>query len=223
MTENWQYEVLYCRFRCAEEENALKNKKVLYIVILQLVCVIITVVLLTVIKVSNENLFGKIKDKHDNYFNEETVILEEQESAVAASAAVSEHLIDNSLAVPLYGTITSTFGYRNDPFTSDYVKHYGIDIAGDKGEEILSAADGEVSFVGVDKNGYGNYLKIKHNDSLVTLYGHCSKITVKKGDKVSKGQPVALVGSTGRSTGNHLHFEMIVNGVPVNAMWYMEF
>ena len=78
-----------------------------------------------------------------------------------------------------------------------------------------------MQYVGVDEDGYGNYLKISHSQTVTTLYGHCSEILVKEGDSVEAGQPVAKVGSTGMSTGNHLHFEIRINNKPVNAMWYL--
>lgn len=201
----------------------MKNKKVLYIILLQISCVALTVAILLFMKSFFKGTFLKVKEKHNQYFGEETVIEEEPCTAAQTSVTLSGEEI-NTLCVPVKnGVITSSFGYRSDPFTSETAKHYGTDIAANKGTTISAAASGKVTFVGFDKNGYGNYLKIDHNGSFTTLYGHCSKITVKQGDYVTKGQPVALVGSTGRSTGNHLHFEVLIDNRPVNAQWYMEF
>ena len=200
----------------------MKNKKVFYIIILQISCVALTVIILLFMKYFSKDTFSKVKEKYNEYFGEETVIEEETETALPTAVTLKNNEV-NSLCVPVKGVITSDFGYRSDPFTSNTAKHYGTDIAANKGTIISAAASGKVSLVGFDKNGYGNYLKIDHDGSFTTLYGHCSKITVKQGDYVERGQPVAEVGSTGRSTGNHLHFEVLIGGEPINAKWLMEF
>ena len=102
-------------------------------------------------------------------------------------------------------------------------QHFGIDIAAEYGTDITASANGQVEKIGFDKNGYGNYIIIGHSKNLQTLYAHCSKITVNEGDTVKKGETVALVGNTGKSTGNHLHFEIIYGGVKVNPEWYLNF
>lgn len=121
---------------------------------------------------------------------------------------------------PVEGAITSPFGMRTDPFSDTRKSHSGIDIEANKGEKIKAAADGEVILAGVSKV-YGNYLKIKHNNGLVTLYAHCSKIIASKGQKVRQGDIIAEVGSTGASTGSHLHFEVIKAGKAVNPIDYV--
>ncbi len=116
------------------------------------------------------------------------------------------------------GNITSNFGYRISPITNEYSLHKGIDIATDKNTKIYASYDGAV-----EKAEYhsinGNYIIIKHSDYLKTTYNHCNKLFVKVGDKVKKGECIALVGATGYATGNHLHYEIIVNGEHVNPMW----
>jgi len=136
-------------------------------------------------------------------------------SKMSLSASAS-----NSLQWPLDGTITSGFGYRTDPISGEYLMHGGIDIAADWGTAINAAATGTVTSVGVSST-YGNYLMITHNDNLVTLYAHCSTIVVKEGNSVKKGQQVACVGTTGRSTGPHLHFETRVGGYKANPVWLL--
>lgn len=117
------------------------------------------------------------------------------------------------------GYISSKFGPRTSPYTG---YHKGIDIARTgEGVKILAAASGTVSYVGYDSDGYGNYLKIDHGSGFETRYAHASKILVKKGQKVSAGDPIAIIGSTGRSTGTHLHFEVRINGEPVNPLTYL--
>lgn len=198
----------------------IKNKKAFTILILQIAFITLAVVTLLLIKIFGEKLFGEIEVSHTKYFEDETRIEEVKENYKGVKT-ISNNTVVNAFTIPLYGEITSHFGYRNDPFTQDYVKHYGTDIAADKGTQIVSAASGTVQYVGVDEDGYGNYLKISHSQTVTTLYGHCSEILVKEGDIVEAGQPVAKVGSTGMSTGNHLHFEIRINNEPVNAMWYL--
>ena len=115
---------------------------------------------------------------------------------------------------PFWGTITSRFGYRGRGF------HTGLDIAGPKGSAIVAADGGTVTFSGW-KGGYGNCLIIDHGNGKQTLYGHCSSLIVSSGTKVAKGQMIARVGSTGNSTGPHLHFEVIINGKQVNPISYL--
>lgn len=115
------------------------------------------------------------------------------------------------------GTITSYFGTRSDPITGEISTHGGTDIAAPQGTPILAAADGTV-VAATWHNGYGYYVKIKHNNTYSTLYGHCSELHVSAGQKVKQGQLIAKVGSTGYSTGPHLHYEVIQNGVRVDAL-----
>lgn len=103
--------------------------------------------------------------------------------------------------------LSSTFGNRRDPFTGRLAFHSGLDFAAPQGTTVLSAGYGKVSFVG-QMSGYGNMVEITHGGGLVTRYGHLSAFLVKEGQVVSTGSPIARVGSTGRSTGPHLHFEI---------------
>jgi murein DD-endopeptidase MepM/ murein hydrolase activator NlpD len=116
---------------------------------------------------------------------------------------------------PVRGFVTSDFGQRLDPYTADRVMHAGLDIANDFGKEVISPSDGTVVFAGLE-GGYGNVLVIDHGYGIKTRYGHLSKIGVKPGDHVKRGQSVAAIGNTGRSTGPHLHYEVRVNGVAQN-------
>ncbi|MBQ7646388.1 MAG: M23 family metallopeptidase [Clostridia bacterium] len=123
------------------------------------------------------------------------------------------------------GRITSYFGYRNDPFTGRVSYHCGTDIAMPSGTPILAAADGTVTVANsTDSWGgsYGYYVKIHHNDTYDSLYAHCSSICVTYGQTVQKGQVIGYVGTTGNSTGNHLHFEIWKNGSRTNALDYFE-
>jgi murein DD-endopeptidase MepM/ murein hydrolase activator NlpD len=98
--------------------------------------------------------------------------------------------------------------------------HTGVDIAAREGDPVWAAADGEISFAGWD-NYFGNKIEIKHSDMLATLYGHNAKILVKAGDKVRQGQVIALVGTTGQSSGPHLHYEVRLNGQTVDPANYL--
>lgn len=117
---------------------------------------------------------------------------------------------------PASGQVTSRFGWRSSPWggrSSDY--HPGIDIASDYGTPIVAAADGVVSFSSW-YSGYGNLVQVDHGNGIVTLYGHCSQLVAKEGQTVKKGQLIAYMGSTGASTGTHVHYEVRVNGTAVN-------
>jgi murein DD-endopeptidase MepM/ murein hydrolase activator NlpD len=118
------------------------------------------------------------------------------------------------------GAITSTFGYRTDPFTGRTAFHSGMDFSGPEGEDIYAVAAGMVSFAG-QKAGYGNVIEVTHGDGYVTRYAHASRLAAKEGDMVAKDQVIAYMGSTGRSTGTHLHYEVLANGRQIDPMTYV--
>ena len=125
--------------------------------------------------------------------------------------------------LPVAGTITSQFGHRVDPITGEVSSHTGTDIACAEGTPILAAADGIVTVAnGLDSWGgsYGYYIQIDHGGGLETLYAHCSSICVTTGQQVQAGEVIGYVGHTGRATGNHLHFEVHINGVRSDAETY---
>ncbi|MEG0856544.1 MAG: M23 family metallopeptidase [Terrisporobacter sp.] len=113
--------------------------------------------------------------------------------------------------------ISSPYGYRIHPISKRLSFHTGIDIPAPKNTNVLASDDGIVSFASY-KNGYGNLVKIKHFDGKVTVYAHNNTIVVKSGDIVKKGTVISKVGSTGNSTGNHLHFEVIINNERINPL-----
>jgi murein DD-endopeptidase MepM/ murein hydrolase activator NlpD len=116
---------------------------------------------------------------------------------------------------PSKGYITSGFGTRSDPFNGGRAHHLGIDFDATTGDPVSVAAGGVVTFSGV-KSGYGNVVEVDHGNGYSTLYGHNSRLLVRVGDVVRAGQTIAKAGSTGRSTGPHVHFEVHVDGRPVN-------
>lgn len=118
------------------------------------------------------------------------------------------------------GWISSFFGKRKDPFTGKHAFHSGIDMAGKRGSSIVAAADGIVTWSG-KRWAYGQMVEIDHGKGIVTRYGHNEGLTVKVGDHVNRGQLIAKMGSSGRSTGPHLHFEVRKNGKAVNPLKYI--
>lgn len=119
------------------------------------------------------------------------------------------------------GWISSKFGWRNDPFTGRLANHAGIDFAGRLGEDVLAVAAGVVTDAG-DRYGYGELVEINHGNGYVTRYGHNKRVLVKVGDQVKKGSRIALMGETGRATGPHVHFEVLLDGKVQDPVTYIE-
>lgn len=119
------------------------------------------------------------------------------------------------------GFISSLFGTRTDPFTGRRVRHEGIDFAGKLGAEVRAVAAGIVTYAGPNE-GYGNLIEINHGNGYATRYGHNSALLVRAGDTVARGQAVAQIGSTGRSTGPHVHFEVLYNGAAVDPQSFVQ-
>jgi len=118
------------------------------------------------------------------------------------------------------GWLSSYFGIRNDPFTGRRVHHSGIDFAGKMGSDVVAVAAGVVTYAG-RRSGYGNLVEINHGKGYSTRYGHNSKILVKLGQTVKKGEIISKMGTSGRSTGPHVHFEVLHNGRSVNPIKYI--
>lgn len=151
-------------------------------------------------------------------------LLEDELSRV--SSAVAEREIETlafPYRLPVAGQgnrVSSSYGVRHDPFTGRLARHTGLDIPAPHGTPILASGGGRVVSAGY-KGAYGRAVIIDHGDGLSTLYGHASKLLVRAGDVVMPNQQIALVGSTGRSTGPHLHFEVIRHGVRVEPRQYL--
>ncbi len=120
-----------------------------------------------------------------------------------------------------WGWLSSRYGYRSDPFTGRRTWHAGVDLAGREGSDIIAVAAGVVTYAD-DRHGYGNLVEVDHGEGLVTRYAHCKTIEVEVGDIVQKGQVLALMGSTGRSTGPHVHFEVLRDGKSQNPEHYIQ-
>lgn len=155
-----------------------------------------------------------------------------QEAAEAAAREEIRRLTQGSTSVGAYSGgkfkwpcdstyITSPYGTRTHPVTGKVRTHAGIDVGAAHGTNIYAAADGVVLVAGWNTGGYGNYVVINHGSGITTLYAHCSALNVSAGQSVKKGQVIAKIGSTGLSTGPHLHFEVLVNGAHTNPMAYM--
>ena len=118
------------------------------------------------------------------------------------------------------GWLSSYYGKRVDPFTGHQAMHKGMDFAGKLGSEVLATAEGVVTWAG-KRYGYGRLVEINHGNGYSTRYGHCQKILVQVGEKVMPGQKIALMGSSGRSTGPHVHYEVLKNGRQIDPTRYI--
>ncbi|HZG45358.1 MAG TPA: M23 family metallopeptidase [Allosphingosinicella sp.] len=140
--------------------------------------------------------------------------LEQLEQGVAS--------IPSALPIPLnQARLTSGYGTRSDPFRGRAAMHSGIDLAGPIGTPIYAAADAVVGQAGV-LGGYGNLVELEHGAGIATRYGHLSSIMVRAGERVRRGQLIGLMGSTGRSTGSHLHYEVRIDGRAVNPLPFLQ-
>ena len=136
-------------------------------------------------------------------------------------------LQDGAIAVPSEKPVrtaafTSGFGVRSDPFAARAAMHPGIDLAGPIGTPIYATADGTVLRAGWNAGGYGNLVEIDHGKGIATRYGHMSAVLVSAGQHITRGQQIGRMGSTGRSTGSHLHYEVRIDGRPVNPIPFMK-
>lgn len=159
---------------------------------------------------SPEDTFGVLRallQGLDSRLRNVRVDVERQESLAAATPSIW----------PAHGWLTGSFGDRSDPITGGPGYHTGVDISTSKGQPVYATADGTVESASFNGD-YGNFLVIKHEFGLTTRYGHLSRFNVRPGARVQRGDTVAFVGSTGRSTGNHLHYEILVNGKLINPL-----
>ena len=162
----------------------------------------------TTVKVAKASLDDEIEEQ-----------IEKIEAEIAEQKEIESHTVNGVYleVKPVSGIITSRFGNRESIRTYG---HTGLDIAAPAGTPIKAAADGTVTFSGYS-GGYGYVVKMSHGNGIETYYGHCSALYVSAGEKVEAGDTIAAVGSTGNSTGNHLHFEVRIDGVEVNPQNYL--
>ncbi len=160
-------------------------------------------------------LFGPRKRALDPRFERLGISLARMDALERGLAGIPQHTPAN------LDYISSGFGYRADPFTGGAAFHAGLDFKGPIGAPIFAAANGRVGFVGVQQ-GYGNVVEIDHGNGLVTRYAHMSGFRARVGQPVQAGQVIGLIGSTGRSTGPHLHFEVRINDRAVNPRPFLE-
>jgi len=138
-----------------------------------------------------------------------------------------DNLASGAIAVPSdkpvkTAAFTSGYGVRSDPFGRGAAMHAGIDLAGPSGTPIYATADGYVTDAGYNSGGYGNLIKVDHGRGIETRYGHLSSMAVRAGQQIKRGQLIGRMGSTGRSTGSHLHYEVRIDGKPVNPIPFMK-
>jgi len=195
-------------------------------------------------KGSEDSLFGvggskpedlnpklKLTEKHSSLIREMHQQIGQLDSASSVQGNSFESLIKmldgqkNLLAStpavwPVRGILMSGFGRRTSPFTGSGDFHKGLDISNQQGTPVSSTADGTVTFTG-PQNFLGNVVMITHGHGVVTCYAHLQKILVQPGDKVKRGEKIALLGNTGKSTGPHLHYEVHLNGAPVDPKQYI--
>ena len=154
-----------------------------------------------------ENVGGKDEDVNGNKYPD--------------NCSASKYIISEDICVPAKGKISSKFGYRINPVSDKLSFHTGIDIAADFGSPVKAAYYGMIEAAGED-DVYGKFIKINHGNGIETFYAHCSKLCVKVGDIVNAGDKIALVGSTGWSTGPHLHFSIIIDGIYCNPAFVIK-
>ncbi len=164
---------------------------------------------------SGELMTGMLK------FEEESRHREESLQQLLIFLENQSYLLDCTPSIwPIKGFLCSSFGFRRDPINRTIKMHEGYDIANSLGTPVHATADGAVIFAGVE-SGYGNVITVDHGYGITTNYAHLSVILVHDGDRVKRGQKIGLVGSTGRSIGAHLHYEVRINGVPVDPGNYL--
>lgn len=231
-----------------QKENKITDYKLSYLIAQTVMCVILILVFLVLKYLKtpqSDNMEKWYKENFEQNTKVETVTDtpsdSDAESSISSSYDENSNAVNtsldlsktqtvtktakyslNSLVWPVSsGVITSDYGYRSDPFTTNNALHKGIDIAVNMGTDVVAAADGKVIKSGYEKNGYGNFVMLEHSSGFVTLYAHCSSISVNVGDAVKAGQTVALSGSSGRSTGPHLHFEVRLHNTLLNPLWIL--
>lgn len=171
------------------------------------------------------------QDKGENYtssklIEKNSVVVKDKEDLFGNKISYMTYLEDFLDKLPMSEPInnyryTSQFGWRNHPFDRETKFHRGVDMAGPINTKVVSPSNGTVVFAGT-KGGYGNYIKLDHGNGITTEYGHLKKVIAKKGDTVRRGQTIGIQGSTGMSTGDHLHYEVKFKRRPIDPRFFIE-
>jgi murein DD-endopeptidase MepM/ murein hydrolase activator NlpD len=161
-----------------------------------------------------------------NMLDDLTTQLKDRESQLSVLESLISTRNLNQQIVPggspvRQGWVSSYFGQRADPFTGRNAFHRGLDFAGPAGSQVVAVASGVVTYT-KERFGYGKTVEINHGNGYVTRYGHNQRVLVAEGDTIQKGDPIALIGSTGRSTGPHVHFEVLKNGRAIDPMSFVK-
>jgi murein DD-endopeptidase MepM/ murein hydrolase activator NlpD len=159
---------------------------------------------------SPEDIFGVLREVLQGLENRLRYVRTDVERREALAASTPS-------IWPAHGWLTGTFGGRSDPFTGERGFHQGLDISTEKGKPVFATADGRVDAAGYSGD-YGNLIVLRHGFGLTTRYGHLSSFKVKAGQTVKRGDVIGYVGSTGRSTGTHVHYEILANGQLINPL-----
>ncbi|HVL64608.1 MAG TPA: peptidoglycan DD-metalloendopeptidase family protein [Actinomycetota bacterium] len=176
---------------------------------------------------TKQTLLAQVESKKSKYeavqqqLEQESAQIAQLLSSPSSSSAPPPATGGGTFAWPASGPVTSPYGYRTHPIFGDRRLHTGIDIGAGYGATVISSERGSVAFVGV-MSGYGNVVVVDHGGGLATTYNHLSAFSVSSGQRVSRGTPVGAVGCSGYCTGPHLHFEVRVNGSPVDPMPYLQ-
>jgi murein DD-endopeptidase MepM/ murein hydrolase activator NlpD len=164
--------------------------------------------------------FAKLNQAFDSVLQHAMAVELDVQSLTTALLDQKDYLDSMPTLKPTNGWYTSGFGLRNSPFTNKSTMHEGLDLANHVGSTIVAPASGIVTYAGA-RAGYGNLVTLDHGYGIQTQFGHISRAYVKTGEKVKRGQRIAAVGNTGRSTGPHVHYEVRVNGIPVDPYFYI--
>lgn len=168
----------------------------------------------------NDLTFKPVLEKLDVVKDEADVRALELQNLLANLSKRKSLLESVPTTNPVDGWIASGFGTRTSPFTGQQSQHRGLDIAAASGTPIYAPADGVVIFSG-DRDSFGNFVMIAHGYGIVSRYGHCAQLLVQAGQSIKRGDKIATVGMTGRTTGPHLHYEVLVNGAHVNPQRFI--
>lgn len=172
---------------------------------------------------------GALTDAYTAVFGSEEVTASPSPTSAActpeaqpADAELLQQVLGFVYTAPVEGQLSSGFGLRTDPLEGVSRFHYGLDIAAPEGAVVSSFADGTVTAVG-ESSELGRYVAVSHANGFSTLYAHCTRVTASAGQQVSRGDPIAEVGDTGRATGPHLHFELHRGSTYLNPVYYVTF